>query len=73
MPKFSSLSSAIAFQIQQSVPNTKMPDGSAANTYVGNLPLSTEYNIIQPASSFKWGTSIWGVDNITKNYSPNNN
>ena len=70
MPRFTSLSSVIANQIAKTVPDTKMPDGSAANAFVGNVPLTTEYNIKQSPEVFRWGISVWGVDDITPENAP---
>lgn len=68
--RFTSLSQVISNQIASQVPNVKMPDGSSLNTYVGNVPLPTEYNIKSESGVFRWGTSVWGIDNITSEYAP---
>lgn len=70
MPRFTSLSSVIANQIAKTVPSAKMPDGSAVNTFVGNVPLTTEYNIKQSTEVFRWGISTWGVEDITSEHAP---
>ena len=50
MPRFTSLSSVIANQIAKTVPNTKMPEGSAANVFTA-----------EPSGIFVLGTdlAIW--------------
>jgi hypothetical protein len=71
MPRFTSLSSVIASQIAQTVPNIKLPDGSANNTILGNTPLPSDFNVKEFTNVFRWGTSVWGIDDITNNYGPN--
>lgn len=70
MPRFNSLTSVIANQILKTVPDTKMPDGSAANIYTGNIPLPTDLNIKKQTEPFKWGVSTWGIENVTSDYQP---
>jgi hypothetical protein len=70
MPRFTSLSNVIAAQIAQTVPDIKFPDGSATNIFIGNVPFPDKYNTKKASTYFRWGTSTWGVDEITPNYSP---
>jgi hypothetical protein len=70
MPRFTSLSNVIAAQISQTVPDIKFPDGSATNVMIGNVPMPDQFNIKKTASYFRWGSSTWGVDEITPDYSP---
>ncbi len=70
MPRFTTLSQAINYQLTKQMPDVKMPDGSALHTYTGNTPLSPEYNVQKTNQVFRWGVSVWGIDNVTSEYQP---
>jgi hypothetical protein len=70
MPRFKTLSDVIKNSIDTQVPKIDFADGSDLNRQIGKIPHLQAENYRYRNTSFTWGFSTWGIENITSDYKP---